>query len=266
MLNRRRLITTSIATVAGLAVGNAARAAVNGLRVTRHKIPWPVDKRFRVVQVTDVHVGWGTPKRVLREVAAIVHKAKPSATVLTGDYVNHSLHHVDRVQEFVTSLPGPKFATLGNHDHWAGAGGVVDALRGGGAQLLENQSVDIGGLILSGVDDGHTKHHDPERALKGIDPSSAVIVSHFPNTADHIAKLGGKLILSGHTHGGQVVVPGLTKLLVRTAGLPYMSGWYEVGGGRLYVNAGCGQSVEGIRVGKRAMPEVAIFDFFPAAP
>ncbi len=269
-ISRRRFVTTGLATVGTLAAAHGvARAASKGLRVTRQIVPWPVSRLSRVVQMSDVHVGCTTPTRVLEEAARIAHALKPDAVVLTGDYVNMSLYYTDRLERFARSLPGPVIATLGNHDHYAGDGGIIDALRAGGATVLVNQSTEVdtrgGRLPFVGLDDGLTKHQDAERALRGVDPERAVVLSHFPNTADEIAEQGGRLILSGHTHGGQMDVPKITPLLSRIVGNRYYAGWYDVGHARLYVTAGIGASAEGLRGGKHAQPEVTVVDLVPTA-
>lgn len=227
-------------------------------QVTRHQVPFR--SRARVVHLTDVHVGPTTPRRFLCEVARRVRELEPDLVVLTGDYVNASTFYVGRVTELVLQLPQPCVAVLGNHDHWTDAERVSRALSKGGARVLRNESVEIGGLRVVGVDDGFSGHADVERAFFRVDdPERALVLSHFPSTADVIAKKHPPLVLSGHTHAGHVVIPKVTKAIARAVGNPYLHGFHRVGPRTdLYVNAGLGHSLPGLRFG--AKPEIAVFD------
>lgn len=239
------------------------------MRITRHRVPWNVPHQIRIVQLTDVHVGWTTPKRILEDTIAVAHKLKPTMVALTGDYVNHSLKHVDRLASFIDRLPKPIFATLGNHDHWSGANGIRDALSKGGARVLTNESIelDAGGFMLPvvGIDDGRTEHDDPGKAFSALDrKAEPIVLTHYPNTADDAAARAKSLIIAGHTHGGQMAVPGVTRMLSRMAGQRYLAGWYDLEeSGHLYVSAGIGASLDGLRGGRSAMPEIAVYDLIP---
>ncbi len=250
------------------AVGGAAYGCGPSVKVRRHRLPWRVKRPVRIVHVTDIHVGWSTPQAVLNAAAQAAHAARPDLTVLTGDYVNTSLTHAETLSTFVSSLPGPVFATLGNHDHWADAVGMTKLLQKAGATVLSNRSVlaQPGGapLHIVGVDDARTDHDDSEQAFHGMDnPEHALVLSHDPTCAGRIAEQGGRLILSGHTHGGQVQIPGLTDAVGRAVGQPYIKGWYHVDKASLYVNVGLGHSRRGFRVGPDAAAELSVFDLVP---
>ena len=239
-----------------------ASAHRGGLAITTHTIPWPT--RARVVQLTDLHMGPTTPKAVLQRVADIVQGLDPELVVLTGDYVNQSLFHLDRVTDFVRALPAPCVAVLGNHDHWTSAVRVTEALEAGGAEVLRNASTVRGGITVVGVDDGCTHHDDIARAFEGVDPRSALVLTHDPKTAEAIAERGAPLVLSGHTHAGQIEVPLVTRRIARAVGMPYLRGFFTIGETALYVNAGLGHSLEGLRGGP-TRPEIAVFELDPAA-
>lgn len=251
--------------------GPAVAAALPGHRLTRYPLAFGATRPrpLRVVHITDLHVGMGTPTERLWQAVASVRQAAPDLVVLTGDYLNHTLTHLERLRRLVAALPRPCVATLGNHDHWSGAEAITDALESVGARVLANQSTVIstkaGDVPVVGIDDGYTEHEDVDRAFAGVArPEDALVLSHFPETADAIAARGGRLILSGHTHGGHVNVRGVSPIVYRGAGLRYVSGWYTVGDARLYVNAGLGTSWFRLRAGPGTAPEVAIFDL--AAP
>lgn len=226
----------------------------------RHRVPHPVARR--VVHITDVHVGWTTSSAVLGEAAQLATDLRPDVVVLTGDYVNHSLRHLDALAAFVAGLPEPVVAVLGNHDHWSGAGDVTRCLRRGGAAVLRNAWTNVDGLEVVGIDDARTEHHDVERAFRGARAREALVLQHAPRIAPEIAAHGGRLILSGHTHAGHVYAKSVTPRVAKRLGHDYLAGWYPVGGARLYVNAGIGHAP--LRFGERAAPEVAVFDLEPA--
>jgi predicted MPP superfamily phosphohydrolase len=229
--------------------------------VTRHHVPFR--SSARVVHLTDVHVGPTTPRRFLGEVARRVRELEPDLVVMTGDYVNASTFYADRITELVLQLPQPCVAVLGNHDHWTDAERVTRALERGGARVLRNESMHVAGMTVVGVDDGRSGHADVERAFFRVrEPEGAIVLSHFPNTADEIAKKHPRLVLSGHTHAGHFAIPRVTKALARLAGNPYLHGFHRVGPRTdLYVNAGLGHSLPGLRLG--AKPEIAVFDSVP---
>jgi predicted MPP superfamily phosphohydrolase len=226
--------------------------------VTRHQVPFR--RSARVVQLTDIHVGPTTPRRFLCEVARRVRELEPDLVVMTGDYVNASTFYANRITELVLQLPRPCVAVLGNHDHWTDAKRVTQALEAGGARVLRNESIHVAGITVVGVDDGCSGHADVERAFARVtDAEDALVLSHFPNTADEIATKAARLVLSGHTHAGHFAIPRVTKAVAKLAGNPYLHGFHRVGARTdLYVSAGLGHSLPGLRLG--AKPEVAVFD------
>jgi predicted MPP superfamily phosphohydrolase len=260
-------IAAAVGTAIALSRVRAARRG--GLAVTFHRVPWHGARRMRVVQLTDIHVGPTTPRRMLAHVADVVHTLDCDLVVLTGDYVNASLVYVDRVTELVRMLPGPCIATLGNHDHWTDPVRVARALTDGGATVLRNESTVVtcgsASLTVVGVDDGRSGNADVPRAFANVGaPERALVLSHFPNTAELIAKQRAPLVLSGHTHAGHVDVPHVTKFFARLAGNPYLHGFHRIDATDLYVSAGIGHSLHGLRAG-RTCPEIAVFELDPHA-
>lgn len=256
-----------------LALGTALAARVRagkraGLAVTHHRIPWKTDRAVRVAHLTDIHVGPTTPWQTLECVAEVVAASGCDVVVLTGDYVNASVVHVGRVTDLVRLLPSPCVAVLGNHDHWTSAERVTRALEAGGARVLRNESLTVGGsdwsLEIVGVDDGRSNHDDVDRAFRDVvAPERVLALTHDPRTAPRIAKTGAPLVLAGHTHAGQIDVAGLMPSVARLAGHPYLRGFHEFDRTHLYVSAGIGHSLHGLRSAGTA-PEVALFDLDPS--
>ncbi len=260
-----------LAVAAAPSVGpGLAEAWPRRLRVTNHLVAWPrLARRVRIVQITDIHAGLSTPVRYMRQAISAARQAEPDLVVLTGDYLNRSLTYVERLRRFIKVLPEPRVAVLGNHDHWSDAAGVKQALERERVQVLVNAHTVIAGegyeLTIVGVDDWTTRHDDISAAFAGVErPDEALVLSHHPRSAEPIAGYGGRLVLSGHTHGGQIYLPLLTRAIGRMGGNRYMAGWYDITEKtRLYVNAGIGSGAVGIRVGRNAIPEVAVFDLVP---
>lgn len=249
-------------------VGSALKSSTP-LRVSRYRVPWPGLSRPRVVvHLTDIHVGWTTPQSLLRCVAAVAREEKPDLVALTGDYVNASRTFVRRLASFVAALPPPVVAVLGNHDHLCGAQAIARCLESAGACVLRNESCDIGGLRVVGIDDGFTGKDDPVAAFSQVaQPSEALVLTHFPPTAARLSHSGaGRLVLAGHTHAGQVDMPArwMRTFAYLTRLGPFLRGFHDLPGGvRLYVNAGLGHSRRGMRWGGPCRPEMAVFRLEP---
>jgi predicted MPP superfamily phosphohydrolase len=244
-------------------------AEARRVRVNHQTFSWPVNRAIRVAHLTDLHVGLATPRKHLRQALDIVRRARPDLVVLTGDYLNQSLRRLPRLKQVLEQLPRdvPRVAVLGNHDHKSGARQIQATLEGLGIQVLRNRSARIklnNGVALDvvGVDDGFSGHANVARAFAGVPAAvraRALVLTHDPRTAEDIGRAGGRLVLAGHTHGGQFDVPVLSTLARHIAKIRYKAGLYEVSGARLLVNTGIG-STKLRRVGKTAAPEVAIID------
>jgi predicted MPP superfamily phosphohydrolase len=222
------------------------------------RIP-PELEGVRIAQLSDIHVRSGVYPKRLHAAVEQVNAARPDLVVLTGDYVCLSPKPLPMLTEALRRLEVPAFATLGNHDHWSDAKAVRKALFDAGVDVLTNEhrrlEIRGGELHLVGVDDSVTKHHDPERAFAGVPQGATrVVLSHDPGSADFLARHDPALILSGHTHGGQVFFRKVTERLAQKVGIKYLAGFFEVDGAVLYVNRGLGA---GIPVRSGAPEEVA---------
>ena len=257
-------------------------------------------EHLRVAHLTDLHVGRITPIDVQRAAVELTNAEKPDLVVLTGDFVCHSQLFLDQLVEVVSGYDAPVYAVLGNHDHWSGAEEVERALRRGGVEVLrnENTTLTLGHqrLQLVGLDDAYTGHARMDEAVKGLRKDLPVLaLSHIAEEADALWRHGVPLVLSGHTHGGQVTVARLHELMVgRIVGHKYVHGLYGSRGrildpsdtagdgsdagsdgtdghrrgkarpapadGAVYVGAGIGAAVMPLRLGDRGRREVTIFE------
>jgi predicted MPP superfamily phosphohydrolase len=225
----------------------------------------------RVAHVTDMHVGRVTPFAIQREAQALVNAEKPDLIVVTGDFVCHSQLYLDQLTHLMEGFAAPVVAVLGNHDYWAGADEVCLALRRAGVEVLRNQNTIITvrrqPIQLVGVDDAYTGHARRDKAVAGLRrdlPSLAL--SHIAEEADHLWHYGIPLVLSGHTHGGQITLARLHEItLGRIGGHKYVHGLYgsrqaNDNAGAVYVGAGIGAAVMPFRIGERGKREVTMFE------
>ncbi len=224
----------------------------------------PAHDGLRIVQLSDLHIGTFTPDSRLISAVRAVNRLAPDVVVLTGDFITVKRDPVERVGELLGSLLDvPKIAVLGNHDHWTHPAALTAVLQRANIEVLRNQhsvlNLKDAPFRIIGVDDGRTRHDDPVASFKGVpETGSRLILTHAPSTANRLPPLG-LLCLSGHTHGGHFVVPGVTNALMHMAGEPYVRGRYQAAGNQLYVNRGIGAGRGGHFPRAGAIPEVSLF-------
>jgi len=261
------LLAAGGAAAPALALGEEVRAEPREFRVAGLD---PAHDGLRVAQLSDLHVGERTPVERIRAAVEAANRFDPDLVVLTGDYLTRTRAGVGLMREQLGGLSAPTVAVLGNHDHWVDPGGATAALEGHGYAVLRNQhtvlSLRGAPFAVVGIDDLLTRHADPARALAGVRAGSRLALAHGPRTADLLRDAGQPLlVLSGHTHGGQVALPILTPLLANLMlHETYLRGLYRVGPVQLYVNRGVGNSA--LRVRFNSEPEVTLATLRAAEP
>src|SRR3954452_23421893 len=219
---------------------------------------------LRIAHLTDQHVGRITPIEVQLTAVEMANAEKPDLVLLSGDFVCHSQLYLDQLTEVMRAFEAPVMAVLGNHDHWSGADEVKRALERGGVEVLCNRHTTITlrhqKLQVVGLDDAYTGHARRDEAVKGLRHDvPALGLSHIAEEADGLWRYHVPLVLSGHTHGGQVTVARLHELAVgKLAGHKYIHGLYGARDrkdghvtGAVYVGAGIGAAVIPFRFGER---------------
>jgi len=220
--------------------------------------------RLRIVQVSDIHLGWLVGEKRLEKILSKVREAKPDILVSTGDLVDGQMDNCSGLARMFLDIRAPygKFAIVGNHEFYAGLDRSVRFTQEAGFEILRGTGVDIGGMIyVAGVDDkaGHRYglvEGDSEEKLLASVPVDrfTLLLKHRPYVNSHRCR-GFDLQLSGHTHGGQIFPFSLIIDLI----YPVDQGMARLeGGGYLYVSRGSGTWGPPLRV--LAPPEITIID------
>ena len=226
---------------------------------------------FRIVQLSDVHVGPTIGRAFIDQLVARTNALQPDLIAITGDLVDGS---VAKLGHFVTPLAKLRarhgvFFVTGNHEYFSGADAWIAHLRSLGVTVLRNERVtleqDGHHIDLAGIDDptgrsfapGHGS--DLPRALAGRDPARPLILlAHQPRGADAAAAHGVDLQLSGHTHGGQIFPFNLLVGLQQ----PYVAGLHRLRDMSIYVSTGTGYWGPPMRLGVPA--EITDITLHPA--
>jgi predicted MPP superfamily phosphohydrolase len=225
----------------------------------------------RIAQLSDIHVGNLTPESHIRAAIDAANAANPDLVVLTGDYVCWRRAEVEMARRQLGGLRAPRvLAVLGNHDYFVWGAGVRHALEDNGYEVLRNQTTvaNVRGapLPVVGVDDPVTRHDDLDAAFAGAPAElPRIVLCHGPDRGPDLARRGADVVLSGHTHGGQIYIKGITDRIMKQVGLRYRRGMYDLGATTMYVTPGVGFSGVTRRVGEGTSAEVAVFTLRCAA-
>jgi uncharacterized protein len=215
---------------------------------------------FRIAQLSDIHMNEYTEPFFLHHAVERINKLNPDAVFLTGDYISAGLGSPKyaigagwQCAEILKELKSKEiYAVLGNHDVAVDGNAVTAALRANGITVLKNSYLPLergGGRIwLAGIDDPVLGWPRPEIAIpasiRGLPNEPVILLSHAPDYADtlmeHPVGQAISLMLSGHTHGGQVRLPFFGPLDLPSLGKKYIEGWFRFGSMQLYVNRGLG--------------------------
>ena len=230
---------------------------------------------FTIAQLSDFHFDDRYSAVPIRKSVAVVNDLHPDLIVLTGDFVTmpmfkhgsrvyrESANHVFPCAEALQHLAAPlgKYAILGNHDAFAYPGLVSHALQERGIPVLDNAAVAIergkSRFWLAGIADALEGRPDLEAATKKIASNEAIVLlAHEPDFADNTVWSSVDLQLSGHSHGGQIWIPGIGAPWLPPLGRKYPRGLYKIGKLTLYTNIGIGTIRAPIRI--NCAPEITL--------
>lgn len=237
----------------------------------------PAFDGMTIAQLSDIHLEEFTEPFLVREAIDEINRARPDMVLLTGDYVSAQVLPrnltIDAAWECGKLLSriecSTRYAIFGNHDIWAGEEHVGEALRSYAIPVLRNSYLPIerGGsrLWLAGLDDPVYGQPDPDAAIpasiRNISHEPVILMCHAPDYVDelrsHPAGQAVSLVLSGHTHGGQIRLPFVGPMHLPPGGRKYVEGLFHVDNMQLYVNRGIGSVGVPFRFDCR--PEITVF-------
>jgi hypothetical protein len=254
------------AALAVTAYGVAVRRRWVRVRTVDVPVPGlgPAFEGYRIAHLSDLHVGGLWPRARAERWVARVRALDVDLVALTGDYVTHGDAFHEDIAAILGALRGRDgaVAVLGNHDYFGDAEQLVARIRAGGVTVLRNEHLAIArgadALTVAGVDDTWSRRADVARAITGAPAGRPILaLAHDPQLFPELARRGVAVVLSGHTHWGQLAVPFLaTRWNLSRLSYRLHAGTYRAGGAVLYVSPGLGTTGPPIRIG--APPEITV--------
>jgi predicted MPP superfamily phosphohydrolase len=202
---------------------------------------------LRLAFISDLHIGPLTPPKLLDNAFQLLAQLAPDVLVLGGDYVfldvNQSMAR--ELEERVAAVPArTKLAVLGNHDLWTHHDLIERALERAGCRVLINDAQRLppphDRFAIVGIDEPWTGRADGGRAFAASDAPIKIAVSHAPEGLPFVEGRGAKLLLCGHTHGGQIALPRGPVVVHGPLGRRWPSGLHHLAGMDLFVSRGIG--------------------------
>jgi uncharacterized protein len=220
-----------------------------------------------IVQFSDIHLGHYFDNDRLAAVIELLRPLGADLLCFTGDLFDVNIgNDSERTSTLLATLEAPlgKWACLGNHDYWAGSTPVTRVLEKANFRVLNNtsQAIRRGGeaIRIAGIDDWLKGKPNLDLAVGGR-PSSefTLLLAHEPDIADLTQQYPVDLQLSGHSHGGQISLPGISTLTAPPKGKKYIAGLHKFPGSalKLYTNRGIGTTIIPFRLFCR--PEITVF-------
>jgi len=277
---RRQFLYTGVVAIAGAAAlgmdgyVESYRLQLKRIEIPLRRLPDEFDG-FTIAQLSDFHYEERFSAVPIRRSVDLVNNLHPDLVVFTGDFITvplvkfgsraareaaKTVFPCAEILHHIQARHG-SFAVLGNHDAYSNPALVTDALRSHGIPVLKNSCVPIeqgsARFWLAGIDDALEARPDLGAAIKKIPPSETIVLlAHEPDFAEESALTPVDLQLSGHSHGGQIWIPGIGAPWLPRLARKYPRGLYKVGNITLYTNIGIGTIRAPIRI--NCIPEVTL--------
>ena len=219
------------------------------LRIRRLRLEGGPGLRF--VHFTDTHHKGAL--RYLNRVVDAINALEPGFVCFTGDLIEEAVY-LDEALGVFARIEAPLFGVPGNHDYWSHVpfAPIAACFAATGGAWLVDECVEHAGIVIAGR--ARFKPPLPENAAKPV-----LALTHFPKTAEEFHPGEAGLILAGHSHGGQVRIPGFGAPIVPGQVRPYDLGLYQKAGWQLYVNPGIGTWLYPVRLFCR--PEITLIEW-----
>ena len=261
-LPRQASGVTLAAIAAALCLFAAVNAQLLSVRELRLKAPG-IDRPWRLVQISDVHVGSREPA-LLRRIIGRVRALEPDAVLITGDLIDFRDIHRDDLA-CLSELSMPVWYCIGNHERYVDLEAICERLRSLGVRVLRDEvDCSVPPFVVAGIDDADSRRRvaDGLAIIGALPEGFRLLLYHRPDGLEDAAVAGVDLMLCGHTHNGQILP---FNFLVRRV-FPRIKGLYEIarsGGGltRLYVSTGTGTWGPLLRLGSRN--EITVIQLTP---
>ncbi len=256
------MIIAAVAYVLDGLIGGLKRPMLNFQRISLGE---EGEQPFRIVQLSDMHVGLGIKKAFVEDCVRRTNALSPDLVVITGDLVDRRFEHVEQDIMPLRELKakhGIYFIT-GNHEYFHGVEAIVAGIRDKlGIPVLDNRSVNIGGRFnLVGINDLVSKRmgimpYNVDAAFADRDPGrKTIVLAHQPKSVDIMQHKPYDLMLSGHTHGGQIFPFGFLVMIDQ----PFLAGHYRIDRRKqIFVSRGTGYWGPPLRV--LAPSEISVID------
>ena len=252
-LLRFRVGAATLATgLGGAMVGYVAGFEPDDLVLERRTVKLPnlpsAFDGFRIVLLTDLHLHPFTSANLIRRTVEISNSLKPDLVLLGGDYVcgfAEAAFELGSILERLDAKHG-LFGVLGNHDHLRGSRIVQEGLHRASIPVLTNEGLGLtigeASIFLAGLDSVSAGKANPKAAFSGRKNERVILaLVHEPDYIDRLRRLVPvDLQLSGHTHGGQIRIPGTGAIVLPSWGEVYVEGLYRVGASQVYTSRGIG--------------------------
>lgn len=243
-ISRRQFLGLGMVGLGGMAVWQWNE--VDHLVVERSQLTLPRWKAdgFKIAMLADLHSDTlREGKRAARAVRMALAE-KPDVCVLSGDYISaegdEPLQALGLVLEALGESAVPVFAVLGNHDYWVSSTRkIIDGFSGHNVRVLRNEAADVRGVSILGIDDGLMQLDRHDVLTDQSDSGSVVALLHEPDFVRRVDRRVG-LMLSGHSHGGQICLPGGVPVHTPIGAIRYRTGYYADARVPLYVTRGVG--------------------------
>ena len=265
---RREFVSGLIASAAstivlissGIGVKNYySNAVVKKFNVSLKGLPEAL-KGFKIVQISDLHLGQMMTKKILEQIVDQVNRLKPDLIAITGDLADGSTAKLLSEANPLKNLKAEKgiYFVTGNHEYYSGVENWTLAIDQMGIKVLNNKNIKIRReddyFYLAGVTDHEGKNFgrehasDFKKALSGLENGKKkILLAHQPIAVQKASEYGTDLVLAGHTHGGQIWPFNYFVYLQQ----PYLKGFYDYNGTKLYVNQGTGCWGPPVRLGSK---------------